>query len=475
MSIDCRPDRVAQEDARIKRMTMRSMKSLAIDSTRLQRWIDELAAISEATPPVVTRVLFSEADLAARAWVKQRFAEEGLAIREDAVGNIFARWQGTLDDGASASATASASAQPGAAGAAAAAAVATGSHIDAIPNAGRFDGVVGVLGALEAFSALRRAGFQPRRALELIVFTAEEPTRFGIGCLGSRLLSGALSAERAAALADSDGRTLEDWREAAGLRGGSGGSGPGGGSDSSSGLAGVRLASGHYAAFVELHIEQGPLLERRGVPIGIVTAIAGPSSYRVQLTGEGGHAGAVLMPDRHDAGLAGAEIALAVERAARSSASADTVGTTGVFKQLPNAINSIPCDVTLEIDFRDTRLDTRTAAWTEVERAIADICTRRGVRWTLETLNANPPAACAPAVVDTITRVCASLGLSADRMVSRAYHDSLFMAQICPTSMIFVPCRDGVSHRPDEYSSPEQIVAGVTVLAHTLAELSTCD
>jgi ureidoglycolate amidohydrolase len=429
------------------------MFKVEIDSSRLQRWIDELAAISEATPPVVTRVLFSEADLAARAWVKQRCAAEGLAIREDAVGNIFARWQGTLEQEAAASGRA-------AAAGAADAAVATGSHIDAIPNAGRFDGVVGVLGALEAFSALRRAGFRPRRSLELIVFTAEEPTRFGIGCLGSRLLSGALSAERAAALVDGGGRTLEDWRAAAGFR---------------DALAGVRLAGGHYAAFVELHIEQGPLLERRGVPIGIVTAIAGPSSYRVRLTGEGGHAGAVLMPDRHDAGLAGAEIALAVERAARASASADTVGTTGVFRQLPNAINSIPCDVTLEIDFRDTLLDTRTAAWAEVERAIVDICARRGVRWTLDTLNANPPAACAPAVVDTIARVCGALHLAADRMVSRAYHDSLFMAQICPSSMIFVPCRDGVSHRPDEYSSPEQIAAGVTVLAHTLAELSTCD
>jgi ureidoglycolate amidohydrolase len=453
------------------------MLTLSIDTTRLQQTIDDLADFSEAPAPAVTRVLFSDVDLAARAWVKQRFAEAGLHVREDAVGNIFARWRGTDD---------------------AAPAVATGSHIDAIPHAGRYDGVVGVLGALEACKALRDAGFTPRRSLELIVFTAEEPTRFGLGCLGSRLLSGALSAGQAAALVDADGRSLHDWRAKAGLTGASASAGvnmpastiaatdtatgrvPGSGSGSGSDpglnrdrdLASVRLAEGHYAAFVELHIEQGPLLERRGVPIGIVTAIAGPSSYRVRLTGEGGHAGAVLMSDRHDAGLAGAEIALAVERAARSSASPDTVGTTGVFRQLPNAINSIPCDVTLEIDFRDTRLDTRVAAWATVEDALREICTRRGIRWTLDTLNANPPATCAPALVDTIARVCAALHLPADRMVSRAYHDALFMAQVCPTTMIFVPCHNGVSHRPDEYTAPEQIAAGVAVLAHTLAELS---
>jgi ureidoglycolate amidohydrolase len=418
------------------------MRDVKIDSDRLTRWIDELAAFSEAPAPAVTRVLFSDVDLAARAWVIARCEEEGLVIRQDAVGNIFARWPGTHDDDAPA--------------------VATGSHIDAIPNAGRYDGVVGVLGALAAFRALRRAGFTPSRSLELVLFTSEEPTRFGIGCLGSRLMSGALSPERAAALTDSDGRTLDDWRKKAGVAGTAG----------AADLASVRLAVDHYAAFVELHIEQGPILERERIPIGIVEAIAGPSSFRLRLIGEGGHAGAVLMPDRHDAGLAAAEIALAVERAALASGSPDTVGTTGVFRQLPDAINSIPCDVTLEIDFRDTRLDTRTRAWTQVEVAIAEICGRRGVRWTLDTINANPPATCAAALVETVEHVCRANGIASRRMISRAYHDSLFMAQICPTTMIFIPCRDGISHRPDEYSSPDDIATGVAVLAQTLAGLS---
>src|SRR5215471_9047607 len=160
------------------------MTSLRIDAERLQRQIDDLAAISEAPPPIVTRVLFSEADLKGRAFVKKLCRQLGLSIREDAAGNIFARWAGSEPD------------LP---------ATATGSHIDAIPNAGRYDGVVGVLGGLEAIRTLQRAGVRPRRSIELVVFSSEEPTRFGVGCLGSRLLSGTLSPQSARKLADKNG------------------------------------------------------------------------------------------------------------------------------------------------------------------------------------------------------------------------------------------------------------------------------
>jgi len=230
-----------------------------------------------------------------------------------------------------------------------------------------------------------------------------------------------------------------------------------------------------YSAFVELHIEQGPLLEQERIPIGVVEKIAAPSTFRVQLTGIGGHAGAVLMPDRRDALLAGAEIALAVEEAASTTGSPDTVGTTGVFRIEPGAVNSIPCRAWLEIDVRDTRLQTRNAALKRIESAISKICRRRRIQFRLEKLNVDFPAICAPSLVKTVTRVCTELGVKAKKMTSRAYHDSLFMAQICPTTMIFIPCRDGISHRPDEYSSPAQIKTGVEVLAHTLAKLSIKD
>ncbi len=415
-------------------------ENLVIDEKRLQRQIDELALISEQAPPIVTRILFSEADLRGRAFVKKLAEDAGLHVRQDAIGNIFIRWigqNGVLP------------------------AVATGSHIDAIPNAGKFDGVVGVLGAIEAIRALQRAGVNPKRSIELIIFTAEEPTRFGIGCVGSRLLAGTLLPDKAARLEDRDGTTLENWRKKMGW--------------ADRDLSSVRLPQNSYSAFVELHIEQGPLLDKEGIPIGVVEKIAAPSTLRLDLEGVGGHAGGVLMPDRHDALLAGAEVALAVEKAALTSGSPDTVATTGIFRIQPGAVNSVPCHAHLEIDLRDTQSRTRDAALAQIERSVEEICRKRGVTCDLERVAVDPPVICDPHIVGLIVQTCSRLSLPSKRMVSQAYHDSSFMAQVCPTAMIFIPCRDGVSHRPDEYSSPEQIKNGVTVLANTLASLSSAD
>jgi ureidoglycolate amidohydrolase len=406
-----------------------------VDGRRLARELETLAGFSDVPAPGVTRVVFTETDLRARAFFKTLCADANLIVREDAVGNTFARWAGS--DG---------NAQ----------AIATGSHIDAIPNAGRYDGTVGVLGGLEAIRALASAGFRPRRSIDLILFTSEEPTRFGIGCLGSRLLAGSLDAAAGDRLKDSSGHSLNEVRTAAF-------NGP---------LDSVRLAEGAYAAFVELHIEQGPLLERHKVPIGVVTAIAAPASLRILIEGEGGHAGAVLMHDRHDAFLAAAEIALAVEDAARSTGSNDTVGTVGVCEVFPGAVNSVPSRTRLEVDVRDIDLPRRDAVLESIKEACVDASRKRGVKVQIEPINADPPAHCAPQVIEAIVHACESRQIAFERMISRAYHDSLFMSRIAPTAMIFIPCRNGVSHRPDEYASPEAIGQGATVLAETLATLS---
>jgi ureidoglycolate amidohydrolase len=409
---------------------------LVIDRERLATELNALGAISQEPPPVVTRVVFSEADVRGRDYVKGLCGEAGLTIREDAVGNTFARWPGVDPSLAP---------------------VGTGSHIDAIPNAGRFDGTVGVLGGLEAIRALARAGYRPLRSIELIIFTSEEPTRFGIGCLGSRLLSGLLDPDAAAQFKDRDGTSLDQARSAAGF------AGP---------LSSVRLPRDHYSAFVELHIEQGPILEQRNIPLGVVMAIAAPASLKITVKGEGGHAGAVLMADRHDAFLAAAEIALAVEWNARCSGSPDTVGTVGVCEVFPGAVNSIPSRAQITIDIRDIDEARRDSVLRKIELASGDVARHRGVHVNVELVNADPPAHCAPRVVDTLVQACETHNLPFERMISRAYHDSLFMSRIAPGAMLFIPCRGGVSHRPDEYASPDAIAQGTLVLAEALARLA---
>jgi ureidoglycolate amidohydrolase len=409
---------------------------IEVDEFRLLSEIEALGSISDAEAPAVTRIVFSSTDLKARAWLKTRCEDAGLAVRQDPIGNTFARWLGS---------------DP------AAPAVGTGSHIDAIPNAGKYDGVVGVLGGLEAIRALQRSGFRPTHSIELLAFTAEEPTRFGIGCLGSRMLSGTLSPEAARKLEDRDEASIDDVRERAGMRGE---------------LEAVALPPDYYKAFVELHIEQGPLLERRQIPLGVVTGIAAPASLRITIEGAGGHAGGVLMPDRHDALCAAAELILAIEDAARTSGAIDTVATVGICEVFPGAVNSIPSRVLLSADIRDADLKRRDYSMDQIEKVGQSISAKRQVSVQSELVNADAPADCAPDVVEALSASCRKHNFNFLPMVSRAYHDSLFMSRIAATGMLFIPCRKGYSHRPDEYASPEDIARGTLVLAETLAALS---
>jgi len=411
--------------------------TLTIDQDRLLSEIDALAALSDAEAPAVTRIVFTPTDLKARAWLKARCQEAGLTVRQDAIGNTFARWDGSDPN---------------------AAAVGTGSHIDAIPNAGKYDGVVGVLGGLAAIRSLRQSGFRPKYSIELLIFTAEEPTRFGIGCLGSRLLSGTLSPDAARNLTDNDGATLDEVRRKAGLGGD---------------LEQVQLSNGYYKAFVELHIEQGPILEKQHIPLGIVTKIAAPASLRILLEGSGGHAGGVLMPDRRDALCAAAELILAIENAARSSGAIDTVATVGICEVFPGAVNSIPSKVRLSVDVRDTDLQRRDNVMRTIEDTCRAVSEKRQVTVKSELLNADAPADCAPAIIEALSQSCRKHDIQFLPMVSRAYHDSLFMARIAPIAMLFIPCRNGYSHRPDEYAAPEDIARGALILAETLAALSS--
>ncbi len=407
-----------------------------IDLEKLTAELEQLATFSDAPAPAVTRVLWTKQDMQARAWLKGLALEAGLLYREDALGNTFIRLEGTLPD------------LP---------AIGTGSHNDAIPFSGRYDGTVGVMGGLEALRAIQKSGLSHKRSLEVLMFTSEEPTRFGLGCLGSRLLSGAIELEQVRALKDSDGIGLEAAREAVGY---------------TAPLETVRLPANYYTAFVELHIEQAPLLEQKDLQIGVVSAIAAPASFFVHLTGEGGHAGARLMPGRRDALLAAAEITLAVEQASLGSGALDTVGTTGLLEVHPGAINSIPSQVRLGIDIRDTDGSRRDQVVQEVIKTIQKVAIQRNIKAEIEMINSDPPAQSDPKILEAIRASVTDLGFTHLEMVSRAYHDSLFMARIAPMAMIFIPCRAGVSHRPDEYAAPEDIARGVQVLAQTMLRLA---
>jgi ureidoglycolate amidohydrolase len=419
--------------------------NVEIDAARLLDELNTLATFTSIEPSAegtaVTRIVFTPDDLRARAWLRNMAEDEGLAVRTDAVGNTFFRWVGSEPD------------LP---------AVATGSHIDAIPHAGMYDGTVGVLGGLEAIRALKRSGLRPRRSVELVLLTSEEPTRFGIGCLGSRLISGTLEPDRADALHGArrghEEETLADVRAAAGF------TGP---------LSSVRLPKDYYHAWVELHIEQGPLLEREGIPLGIVTAIAAPASYRFVVEGIGGHAGALLMPDRRDALCASAEIILSIEKHALATGVIDTVATVGTCDVYPGAVNSVPSRVTLQVDIRDTDPARREGVMQSIRRDVEDIRARREVRIAETVVNADQPAISSPHIVAVLDKICRDFGLPAKRMVSRAYHDSSFMACIAPIAMIFIPCRGGVSHRPDEYAAPADIASGAHVLASALGKLAS--
>ncbi|XP_021897039.1 ureidoglycolate hydrolase [Carica papaya] len=422
--------------------TLHLASSLSLDAQALQEQIDELSTFSDSTAPSVTRILYSEKDVLARRYVKNLMRLAGLSVREDAVGNIFGRWDGYKPE---------------------LAAVATGSHTDAIPYSGKYDGVVGVLGAIEAINVLKRSGFKPKRSLEIIFFTSEEPTRFGISCLGSRLLAGSEAlAEGLKTTVDGQNISFLDAARAAGY------------AKDKDELSSVFMKKGDYFAFLELHIEQGPILEEEGVSIGVVTAIAAPASIKVDFEGNGGHAGAVLMPNRNDAGLAAAELALAVEKHVLESGSVDTVGTVGILELHPGAINSIPSKSHLEIDTRDIDEERRNLVIEKIHKSAVTIAKHRQVKLSeFKIVNQDPPALSGKLVIETMVAASRELNLTHKLMISRAYHDSLFMARICPMGMIFIPCYKGYSHKPEEYASPQDMANGVKVLALTLAKLAS--
>jgi hydantoinase/carbamoylase family amidase len=411
---------------------------VTVSPGRLHAAIAELATFNDdPAAGGITREVYTPTYARALERVVAWMRDAGLETRVDAVGNLYGSWAGSD---------------------AAAPRVLTGSHVDTTLNAGAYDGVLGVLGAIEAIHALRDAGLAPRRTIEIVAWAGEEP-RFGTGCVGSRCAAGELSRADLDRLVDRDGVTMAVALRAAGL------------DADALGEAVVDPASVH--ALVELHIEQAVVLETHGEPIGVVEAIAAPHDFRLTFTGAATHAGATPMDLRRDALVGAAEAVVAIERIARhESPSATTVGTVGVVRALPGAINVVPGEASLDVDVRDSAEAAREAVVRSIVAAARAIAAARGLEVTIDEIVLDTPVACDPRIIAAAVAAAEELGLAYRRMTSGAYHDAMIMGRRVPVGMIFVPSRGGVSHHPDEYTAPEELDRGVAVLAGTLRRLA---
>jgi len=410
---------------------------LAINPDRLLADLETFAAIGADPQGGVTRLAYSAVDLQAR----QRFLEQagaaGLAPRIDAVGNIFARRAGREDGLAP---------------------VGFGSHLDSVPNGGRFDGPLGVLAALEVVRSLNDAGMTTRRPIDLICFAAEESGRFGLGTLGSKALVGRLTPDMLESLRDPQGQTLGQVLRACGF--------------DSSRLDQARLRPGAYHAYLELHLEQGAVLESRGLPVGIVTGIAAPTRYRVTYTGRADHSGATPMDLRKDALVAAAELVLTVRTLTVAHGNSTTVGTVGILRVQPGAMNVIPGQVTMGIDIRDIEAEGKRRVAVQVRAAAERIARGAGLEVLIEPLTDDAPVPLPTRIRQISAATCRARGIPCMELPSGAGHDAMYMAEVTEVGMLFTRCREGISHNPAEYVSPEDVVAGATALAETTLRLA---
>ncbi|GAA5148656.1 Zn-dependent hydrolase [Pseudonocardia eucalypti] len=403
---------------------------------RVEQDLSELAGIRAPESGGWTRTVFSEPYRASRDWVRRRMREAGLDVRLDGAGNVVGVLPG-LDP--------------------AAPALVTGSHTDTVESGGRFDGVVGVLGALETVRLLRERGIRLRRDLLVVDFLGEESNDFGLSCLGSRALAGELTASDL------------DRRDAAGMRLGERYAGFGLEPDGVLGSA-AAFARHRLAGYVELHVEQGPVLEERGVGLGVVTAIAGIERLLATFRGRADHAGTMPMGDRRDALVAAAEAVLAVRRTA-CGAPVHGVATTSRLVAEPGSPNVVPAAVRMHAEMRSVDTGWLSSAQLRLAEEIRELAGRSGVDVEIDWSRDNERRPVSADVHEVIAGVAGSLGEPWLPVPSGATHDAVHLARLCPMGMIFVPSRGGRSHCPEEWTDLPDIETGIRVLAGTLLRL----
>lgn len=405
---------------------------LTINKERVQYLLAGLADFGR-TEQGITRLAYTETDKKAQDWLLAQIEDLQLEIRQDAVGNVFLRRAGENPQLAP---------------------VATGSHLDTVIHGGAYDGMCGVVGALEALRMLADEKLQ--RSIDVIIFRAEESSRFGFATIGSKLLTGSAVPEMFDRAGKKDDvpftQALRQW-----------------GCDPERYQEAV-LPQGYYQSFAEIHIEQGKVLETKGLQLGIVHNIAAPTRFKLHIQGMADHSGATPMGMRKDALVSAAKLILAVQDAAAAEMDCGTVATVSVVEVEPGSINVVPGSVTLWVDLRGVEQESIMRALQSIKDAMAAVAERDGVGISMEMLTADKPVALSAELAEKLEAICEEKNFTYLHMNSGAGHDAMHMTKIAPTIMLFIPCKGGISHNPAEYAANDDICRAIEVLAEFLKQ-----
>jgi N-carbamoyl-L-amino-acid hydrolase len=410
-----------------------SSATFHVQGARLRQTLEHLSTFGRNPEGGVTRLGFSDADMAARQYVMGLMRDAGLTVRVDPAGNIFGYRAGTQNLPV----------------------LLFGSHIDSVPHGGNFDGDVGSLSAIEVIRALNDHQIKTRHPLEVVIWTNEEGFHFRVGVFGSSAAAGTLDPsvlERR----DDQGLTLADWLRKYG--------------QNPADIAKAKIAPGTVAAYVELHIEQGAVLDRAKIPIGVVEGIVGIGWWNCVATGFANHAGTTPMDQRRDALVAASKAVLAVRQAVRAVPGRQ-VGTVGIMKVEPGAPNIIPGRAEFSVELRDLDAAKVHRIWSDIENRFAQISKEENVPIECKALDFDEPAKANPLVQQTIRDAARSAGLAFLDMPSGAGHDAQNAARFAPMGMIFVPSRNGISHSPLEFTPWPDVTNGAEVLYRTILSL----
>jgi N-carbamoyl-L-amino-acid hydrolase len=397
--------------------------------------IEKIACFGKG-PRGITRLAFSQTAVESQEYIISLMKQEGLVVTVDQIGNIIGRLEGkdnTLP------------------------AVATGSHLDTVPEGGKYDGVLGVIGGLAAMRRLKDRGGLTH-PVELIVFASEESSRFSFATIGSKTMVGLANSIAWSKAKDQDGRSfpevmLENRHDL-------------------EHLSAAARSSEEIKAFIELHIEQGRVLEKEGRTIGIVEAIAAPTRLKIIVEGVAAHSGSTPMEERQDALVSASMIVLAIQEIGLEQSSYGTVATVGMLKVHPGSINVIPGMVEMHVDIRGIDHESIIECLQDIKDAVSAIAEEQETGVSIVMLSAEKPVKMNKEIMSLIKKVCNEKNVPYQFLHSRAGHDAMNLSRLAPTGMIFVPSKDGISHNPEEYTKDDDIMAGINILTETLYQLA---